>query len=51
MAMFAALGELAAEGRLLAPAHAFIPLEQYREALEKTLAGFLPAKYIFRLAE
>ena len=67
MSMMEALGQLAKDGSLLAPAHKHIGtsvlldttiisilhgyagFSDYEEALGKTLAGFLPAKYIFKV--
>ena len=49
MSMYTELGKLAHQGALLAPAHQYIGLEDYQEALEKSLAGFLPAKYVFKM--
>lgn len=49
MSMYTELGKLAHQGALLAPAHQYIGLEDYQEALEKSLAGFLPAKYVFKI--
>lgn len=49
MEMYSELGRLAHQGDLLAPAHQYIGLGDYKEALEKSLAGFLPAKYVFKM--
>jgi len=49
MSMFSDLGKLAHQGHLQAPAHQYIGLDDYKEALEKSLAGFLPAKYVFKI--
>jgi len=47
--MYDTLTDLASQGHLLPPDHQFIPLEQFREALDKTLEGYLPAKYVFKM--
>jgi len=47
--MYEKVTELASKGELLPPDHQFVQLEDYREALDKTLAGFLPAKYVFKI--
>jgi len=49
MSMMEALGQLAKDGSLLAPTHQHIGFSDYQEALGKSLAGFLPAKYIFKV--
>jgi len=49
VSMMEALGQLAKDGSLLAPTHKHIGFSDYKEALGKSLAGFLPAKYIFKV--
>merc|ERR1719239_62834 len=49
MSMMKALGQLAKDGSLLAPTHQHIGFSDYQGALGKSLAGFLPAKYIFKV--
>ena len=38
-------------GELSPPATQVVALAQYREALDKTLKGFLPAKYVFDMQQ
>jgi len=51
LSMMEALGQLAKDGTLLAPTHKHIDFSDYKEALGNTLAGFLPAKYIFKVED
>jgi len=47
--MYDKLTELAVKGELQPPDTQVAQLDDYRDALDKTLAGFLPAKYVFKM--
>jgi len=49
MDMYAHITDLIHKGQLSPPDHNLVTLEDYKEALDNTLKGFLPAKYVFKL--
>jgi trans-2-enoyl-CoA reductase len=49
MDMYSHITQLVYEGQLDPPDHKFVTLDNYREALDNTLKGFLPAKYVFKI--
>ena len=49
MDMYSYITQLVHMGQLDPPDHQFVTLDRYREALDNTLKGFLPAKYVFKI--
>jgi trans-2-enoyl-CoA reductase len=49
MDMYSHITQLVHMGQLDPPDHQFVTLDRYREALDNTLKGFLPAKYVFKI--
>jgi len=49
MDMYNHITDLIYMGQLSPPDHNFVSLDEYKEALDNTLKGFLPAKYVFKL--
>jgi len=49
MEMYSHITDLVHKGQLDPPDHKFVSLDNYKEALENTLKGFLPAKYVFKI--
>jgi len=47
--MYNHITDLVHKGQLDPPDHKFVTLDNYKEALENTLKGFLPAKYVFKM--
>ena len=48
MKMYSDVSDLIAQGKLLPPPCQLVSLDNYKEVLDNTLRGFLPAKYVFR---
>merc|ERR1719483_36944 len=49
MDMYSDITELVHNKQLDPPDHKFVALDEYKEALDNTLKGFLPAKYVFKI--
>ena len=51
MSMFNQIADLIHRGELQPPDHQFVKMENFEEALDNTLKGFLKAKYVFDFRE
>ena len=49
--MFDNLTQLAKDGHLTAPKQEIVPLENFKDALEKSAKGFKNAKFILKMPE